>query len=79
MRAKTILMATIGIGTTLLGLLWLLQGADVVRVRPILCLADCEPLVDGSVGWAIAGVIAMVTGALLMRSSAGRARHPRRS
>jgi hypothetical protein len=74
MRAKTVVTAITGVGITLLSLLWFLQGADVVHVRPILCLADCEPLVGGSVGWLIAGIIGMMTGAFLIRLSVDRAR-----
>ena len=31
-----------------LGLLWFLQGMAIVEMRPILCVADCEPIVGGS-------------------------------
>lgn len=74
MRAKTLVTTIIGIAITLLGLLWFLQGADLVHVSPILCVADCEPLVGGSVGWLIAGLAGMTAGAWLIRRSAGRAR-----
>lgn len=70
MRATT---AAIGVGVVLLGLLWFLQGADLVHVRPILCFADCEPLAGGSIGWLIAGLFGMIAGALLIRSSARQA------
>lgn len=46
----------------LLGLLWILQGADVVRIRPILCVADCQPITDGSPGWLAVGVVTLVAG-----------------
>jgi hypothetical protein len=65
--------AIIGVGITLLGLLWFLQGADVVHVRPILCLVDCEPLVGGSAGWLFAGIIGMMAGVLLIRLGLGQA------
>jgi hypothetical protein len=51
-----------GAVSTPLGLLWLLQGADLVHVRPILCVANCQPLVGGSIGWMAAGAIFMVLG-----------------
>ena len=51
---------------SLLGVLWILQGADVVRMRPILCVADCEPVTDGSVGWLITGIVSLGVGGLLM-------------
>jgi hypothetical protein len=41
-----------GVALSLLGLLWLLQGADLVHIRPILCVANCKPLEgDRSAGW----------------------------
>jgi len=36
-----------GVALSLLGLLWLLQGADLVHMRPILCVANCKPLEGG--------------------------------
>jgi hypothetical protein len=46
----------------LLGLLWILQGADVVRIRPILCVADCQPITGGSLSWLTIGVVILVVG-----------------
>jgi hypothetical protein len=54
----------LGVAVTLLGLLWLLQGADLVHVRPILCLADCTPLEGGSIGWMMAGTLLLILGLL---------------
>ena len=64
---KTIVISSIGVGIALLGLLWLLQGADVLHVQPILCIADCEPVVGGSTTWLIAGGFAMLAGIILIR------------
>ncbi|MEU0565023.1 hypothetical protein ABZ297_06465 [Nonomuraea sp. NPDC005983] len=50
----------------LLGLLWILQGADVVRIDPILCVADCRPITGGSPGWLAAGVVAATVGLVLV-------------
>lgn len=44
-----------GITASLLGGLWLLQGMDVVHVRPILCLAECTPVRDASLKWTMIG------------------------
>ncbi|WP_040421256.1 hypothetical protein [Actinopolymorpha alba] len=52
----------LGVVLTLLGLLWILQGADVVRIRPILCVADCQPITDGSLGWLAVGVVTLALG-----------------
>ncbi len=57
-----------GVALTFLGLLWLLQGADLVHIRPILCLANCKPLEGGSVGWMTAGALVLVVGLLVVAS-----------
>lgn len=49
----------------LLGLLWILQGADLIHIDPVLCVADCRPVTGGSPGWLIAGVVTAVVGAVL--------------
>lgn len=46
----------------LLGLLWTLQGADLLRIPPVACVADCEPITGGSVEWLVIGVVAMLVG-----------------
>lgn len=74
MQVKTVATAAIGIPLILLGVLWFLQGANLVRMQPVLCLADCEPLVGGSVGWLIAGIVGMIAGTFLIGSSIRRAR-----
>jgi len=62
---RTITSFVAGVVLMLLGLLWLLQGADLVHVRPILCVANCRPVTGGSVAWLAAGVIAFLIGLLL--------------
>jgi hypothetical protein len=52
----------------LLGLLWVLQGADLLHIRPILCVADCKPVEGGSVGWMTAGVLLLIGGLAVIRS-----------
>jgi hypothetical protein len=51
-----------GMVLILLGLLWILQGADVARTRPILCFGDCQPITGGSPGWLAIGVVTLVVG-----------------
>ena len=51
MRFPALARILFGVALTLLGLLWLLQGADLVHIRPILCVTNCTPLEGGSVGW----------------------------
>ena len=56
------LKIVLGIVFFALGVLWALQGADLIRIKPILCVANCEPLVGGSVTWLIVGVGAIAVG-----------------
>ena len=55
-----------------LGLLWALQGADVVRIDPIGCVADCEPITGGSPAWLTIGVLTLLVGAWLLRRGTRR-------
>jgi hypothetical protein len=55
-----------GVILSLLGLLWILQGADVVRIQPILCVADCQPITGGSPGWLATGVVTLAVGLTVM-------------
>ena len=56
------LKIVLGIVFFALGVLWALQGADLIRMKPILCVANCEPMVGGSVTWLIVGVVAIAVG-----------------
>jgi len=71
---RTIARILFGVALTLLGLLWLLQGADLVHIRPILCVANCTPLEEGSVGWMTAGALVLVVGLLVIASGIRRRR-----
>ena len=64
--------ALAGAGLAALGLLWLLQGTGAVRVRPVLCVADCEPVEGRSPFWAVAGGVASAIGVLLARAALRR-------
>jgi hypothetical protein len=71
---RSVALIVIGVALTLLGLLWFLQGAGAVHIRPILCVSNCKP-VTKSTGWLITGVVACIAGvAIAVRS----ARHLRR-
>ena len=74
MSFRTLARILLGAVLSLLGLLWLLQGADLVHIRPILCVADCKPLEGGSVGWMIAGALVLVAGLLVIASAVRRGR-----
>jgi hypothetical protein len=54
----------IGVVSTLLGGLWVLQGLGAVSVRPILCFADCAPVQGASAAWAVTGLLMIVVGSL---------------
>ena len=68
MNRRGVTWISVGTGATLLGLLWLLQGADLVHVRPILCVADCQPLQGGSIGWMVAGALFSIVGLAAVRA-----------
>ena len=62
---RKVALLVIGVVLILLGSLWTLQGADVIHVRPILCVTNCKPLTGGSVSWLIAGIVVLLLGVLI--------------
>ena len=76
MNWRSLAWVLFGVVSTLLGLLWLLQGAGVLHVRPILCVANCKPVEGGSIGWMVAGTLLLVLG--LLAIAAGFRRRGRR-
>jgi hypothetical protein len=44
-----------GVVVALLGGFWLLQGLDILHVRPMLCFSDCAPVRGASPKWAMIG------------------------
>lgn len=56
--------AVFSVLSLLLGGLWFLQGIGIVRIRPLLCFADCEPVQGPSIGWVIAGLFLCLGGAI---------------
>jgi hypothetical protein len=54
--------ALIGAFIAVLGLLWFLQGAAIIQMRPVLCVANCEPIVGRSPFWAATGAVAFIIG-----------------
>lgn len=59
-------LTTISLIVALLGLLWLVQGLDIVQIDPILCAGDCEPVTGGSVEWTVIGAIALAVGSTVV-------------
>ncbi len=51
-----------GVTASLLGGLWLLQGLDVVHVRPMLCFSDCAPVSVASPKWTMIGAGLLAVG-----------------
>jgi hypothetical protein len=74
-RQMKFLLAVLGMLCVLIGGLWLVQGLGLVTVAPILCFADCAPLVGPSAPWAAAGLVALALGLLALRRA--RRRPPR--
>lgn len=62
MKPIRIVGVLVGAFIAFLGLLWFLQGAALIQMRPILCVANCEPIVGRSPFWAATGVIAFIIG-----------------
>ena len=63
-----------GLALLAIGLLWSLQGADLVRIEPILCMANCAPIVGGSVAWLIGGLVTIAVGIGLLATLKRRSR-----
>jgi hypothetical protein len=57
-----------------LGVLWSLQGAGVVHVKPILCVADCTELQGASGQWLVTGIGAVAVGLVLWYLARRRAK-----
>jgi len=67
-----IAMIVLGVVIFGLGVLWVLQGANAVHVRPILCVSACKPVSGRSGGWFIAGLISVVIGGAMIVAGARR-------
>lgn len=71
---RWVILLVVGVALAFLGVLWFLQGAGAVHVRPILCVSNCKP-VEKSLGWLIAGVVACMAGIAITIASARHLRH----
>ncbi len=63
---RSVVRIAFGIVLTSLGVLWTLQGADLITIKPILCFANCEPLVGGSSTWLAVGLVCIVIGLFIL-------------
>jgi hypothetical protein len=59
MRAVALVTGLAGVA---LGGLWLAQGLDLVRIRPLLCVAACRAVEGGSLVWAVVGALVLAAG-----------------
>jgi len=50
MKLIQIVGMLVGAFIAFLGLLWFLQGLAIIQMRPILCVANCGPIVGSSRG-----------------------------
>ena len=66
MNAKATVLTIFGVIVALLGMLWVIQGFGLIRIDPILCVADCEPITGRSVQWTVIGVIALLVGVVIV-------------
>lgn len=66
MKLKNFVLIIVGTIATLLGLLWFLQGSDIVHLQPILCFANCEPITGKSPLWQVIGAIVFVIGLVVI-------------
>jgi hypothetical protein len=60
-----------------LGALWSVQGAGIVHLKPILCVADCTELQGASMQWLATGIVVIAIGAGLWYFARRRARNAR--
>jgi len=72
MSKKYTAILIIGVILAFLGLLWFLQGSDIVHLKPILCFANCEPITGKSPLWQAVGAIICFAGAVLISKSLRR-------
>ena len=79
MHMKLIVVAIFGILMTLFGLLWFLQGAEIIHLNPILCVSNCEPLTGKSLLWQIVGTVTFLVGVSTIVVCARQARCQRKN
>lgn len=67
---KRITLLVLGTVLALLGGLWFLQGAGIVHLEPILCVANCEPVTGPQPLWALIGFATLGAGIVLLANGA---------
>ena len=54
----------LGFVAVLLGAPWFLQGMGLLHLWPILCFANCAPILRPATSWAIIGALTLIVGGL---------------
>jgi hypothetical protein len=60
-----------------LGALWSLQGAGIVHIKPVMCVAHCTELQGASGQWLVTGLATIGAGGVLGYLARHRARKSR--
>jgi hypothetical protein len=76
MKRKHLTVALVGFFVALLGMLWFLQGAAILRLCSLLCVANCECVTSGSEFWEEVGVITLIGGITIISAVVWRERMP---
>ncbi len=63
MRWLWMSISVVALAVSGVGILWFLQGSDLVHIEPIACAGACEPIVGHRPGWQFAGTVAVLVGA----------------
>ena len=69
-----IVIAILGVIAILLGGLWFLQGVGIVRIPPILCVANCAPIEGPAPMWAVIGIVVLLAGIVALSFAIRRRR-----
>ena len=77
MKRGQLVVGLVGVIMALLGLLWFLQGAAILRLCPVLCIIDCECITSGSQFWEAVGGVVFIAGIMIVGVSVRRAGTPR--
>jgi hypothetical protein len=72
MDTKATVLAVLGAFVELLGLLWLGQGLGIVRIRPVLTIANSEEISVRSMQWSIIGAFTVSVGTVIFWTGMGR-------
>jgi hypothetical protein len=75
MRWTRIAVAVAGLAVSGVGILWFLQGSDLVHIEPIACAGECEPIAGHHPEWQVAGGVAVLVGVITTTLATRPRRH----